>query len=102
MKASPRSQALALSSLLRSVLEDAGADESTVLLLDVPGQEGALLDSLRDELGALAAVIVRRCALPLPGAADWPTLQEQMRDRSFELVGHGMTRAAMAGGRLQA
>lgn len=79
---------IALSSLLQSVLENADPNGSTTLLLDVPGQEGALLESLRDELSALAAVIVRRCALPLPRAADWPTVQEQMRERSFELVGH--------------
>ena len=81
-------QGMALSSLLRSVLEGAGSEQSTVLLLDVPGQEAKLLESIGNELGALTAVIVRRCALPLPEAANWPTVCAQMRERSFALLGH--------------
>ncbi len=79
---------VALSSVLRSALEGRDADRTAVLVLDVPGQEAALLDSIGAELHRLSGVVVRRCATTLPGAAPWSVVLGRMRAQSFELVGH--------------
>ncbi len=79
---------VALSGLLRSALEGGDPDRNAVLVLDVPGQEAALLDSIGADLHRLSGVVVRRCATPLPGAAPWSMVLERMQAWSFELVGH--------------
>ena len=84
-------QGVSLSSLLMSVLQTSSQDDSTVLVLDVPGQEGGLLEPLESELDALTAVVVRRCASSLTGAKTWRTVEQKMQDRSFEQTVDGDT-----------
>ncbi len=76
-----------LSLLLREVHAGARSTEKVGLLLDIPGQEGALLESLGSTLAELSIVVLRRCTLTLPGAAGWPELQELMARHSFEPLG---------------
>jgi myosin heavy subunit len=78
---------VALSTLLRSALHGSDENAPSLLVLDVPGQEAELLGSLGDELRNVSAVIVRRCARPLPDAQPWSSVLERMRDQAFERVG---------------
>lgn len=84
--------ATSLSALLRTATENGDASGSTVLLLDVPGQESALLHSIRDQLRTLTAIVVRGCVEPRAGTTTWPSLLEQMQEFSWELVSHETTR----------
>lgn len=77
---------IALSSLLRSVVEDPGANNSTVLVLDVPSQEGPLLASIESQLSNLAMLVIRRCALPLQAGTDWARLRQHLHQNSFDAV----------------
>jgi FkbM family methyltransferase len=78
---------VALAGLLRAELQEADGTRPTLLVLDVPGQEVELVDSLGDALKGVAALVIRRCAAPMPGASTWASLVERLRAFEFDLVG---------------
>lgn len=81
-------EATSLTSLLRETVDVNEGGRSAVLVLDVPGQEGPLLESLGEELSRLSSIIVRRCALPMSGLSTWSRVQGCMHEFGFELIGH--------------
>ncbi len=80
--------AVDLSGVLRSAAEGRDGTRSVVLVLDVPGQEIELVDSLGNDVVGLSALIVRRRLAPLVDApVRWSTFVGRLREQCFELVG---------------
>ena len=78
---------VALDRLLCAELQAVDGKRPTLLVLDVPGQEVELVESLGDALKGVTALVIRRCASPMPGASTWASLVERLRELAFDLVG---------------
>jgi chromosome segregation ATPase len=57
---------------------------SGVLILDVPGQEAALLESIGDQLFRFQTLIVRRSAAPPNDTGCWEQLKARLREKCFD------------------
>jgi hypothetical protein len=85
-------QAVALAELVADLALARDADHSHVLVLDVPGQQAALLASLPDSLlTAFDAVLIKSCREAMnPGAASLEQVLEQLCSRCYQRVAGGV------------